>query len=212
MIATTRYELALLLHSQRYLPALIAFLGTLAVLYTSPGAPVLPEFAISAGALVVVTTWLTIALADAEDPVQRLITVSRAGGPLVALGGLVLAVLTCAVALTAVSLLWAALVHGGIATAELGWGALAHLVAACTGAAIGLPCSRLVVPRVGYTVIAALLALAVVLLVRWVPLVNPMLRALAGDTAPGTLALVSAALSVGALAVSGIATVVAGRR
>ncbi|PXY38571.1 hypothetical protein BA062_02205 [Prauserella flavalba] len=74
MIATTRYQLALLAHSQRYLPPLIAFLAVLGVLYTSRDAPVLPEFAVSGGALLVVTCWLTIALADVEDPAQRLVT------------------------------------------------------------------------------------------------------------------------------------------
>ncbi|MFF5989656.1 hypothetical protein [Prauserella flavalba] len=207
MIATTRYQLALLAHSQRYLPPLIAFLAVLGVLYTSRDAPVLPEFAVSGGALLVVTCWLTIALADVEDPAQRLVTLSHTRGPWVLVAAFGLATLACSAVLTVVSLLWATLVHGGVPAAELGLGALAHAACAFTGLAVGLPCSRLLVPRIGYTVVSALLLLAVVLLVRWVPLVNPMLRALAGEqpSAGGVvtaLMTTAVALAVSATAVS----------
>lgn len=211
MIAATRYQLALLLHSQRYLPPAIAFAALLAVLYGSRNAPVPPEFAVSAGGLTVVTCWLAVALADIEDPVQRLVTASHARlRAAVPLGGLVLAVLACAVVLTAGSLLWAVLVHGGVGAAVLGWGALAHLAGAATGLTVGLPCSRLLVPRIGYTVALALPVLAAVLLLRWVPLVNPMLRALTNGTAYATPVLVCAAVSVCALGLS--ATVTAARQ
>ncbi|MBK1784519.1 hypothetical protein [Prauserella cavernicola] len=212
MIATTRYQLALLAHSQRYLPPLIVFLAVLGVLYTSREAPVLPEFAVSGGALVVVTCWLAIALADVEDPVQRLVTLSHTGRRTVLLAGLGLAILVCGTALAGVSMLWATLVHGGIAATELGWGALAHAACAFTGLAVGLPCSRLLVPRAGYTVVAALLALAVVLVVRWVPLVNPMLRQLAGEHAPAAPVLTALAASAVALVVSATATTLASAR
>ncbi|NIH86244.1 hypothetical protein [Amycolatopsis granulosa] len=178
-----RYQLALLAHSQRYLPPVLAYLVLLAVLYNDPTAPVLPEFAVSGGGLTVVSCWLTIALVDAEDPVQRLITLVHARRLSTVLGGIVAAAGLCCAALTALSLVWAALVHDSLPGAVLVDGVLAHAACAAAGIALGLPCSRLLLPRIGYTVLAALTLLGLVLLVRWVPVINPMLRALA---APGT--------------------------
>jgi hypothetical protein len=194
VLAMTRYELALLGHSQRYVPAVVAFLAVLAIQYTDQASPVLPEFAVSSAALLVVGCWLTIALLDVEDPAQRLVTLSHARGWRPMLTGVVLAVLACAVALTAASEIWSVVVHRHAATAQLGIGALAHLAGASLGIAIGLPCSRLLVNRVGWTVIAAVPALAAVLLVRWIPLANPMLSAMASGR-PATGAVLFGALA-----------------
>ncbi|WP_216212423.1 hypothetical protein [Amycolatopsis aidingensis] len=203
MIALLRYQFALLGHSQRYLPAALLFLVVLGVLYKDPNAPVPPEFAVSAGALTVIGCWLTIALVDAEDPVQRLITLSHARGRPALLLSLLVTVLLCCLVLTGCSLAWAGITHGGLPAGELGLGVLAHLACALSGIAVGLPCSRFLVPRIGYTVLLALALLAAVLLVRQVPLVNPMLRALAADD--GTRAepvLLGLGAAVLALAVS----------
>ncbi|ASR33672.1 hypothetical protein BAY61_00220 [Prauserella marina] len=207
MIATTRYQLALLAHSQRYLPPLLGYLATLAILYSSADAPALPEFAISTAALLVVACWLVIALVGAEDPAQRLITMSHARRRLTVLVAPAIAALTCTMLLTLGSLCWAMLVHGGVPLADLGWGLLAHIAGACWGIAIGLACSQYFIPRIGFTVLTALPALAALLLVRWLPLVNPMLRALAGETAPARPVLLAAVTSVLALGLStGMAT------
>ncbi|GAB2979761.1 hypothetical protein LWP59_00140 [Amycolatopsis acidiphila] len=184
-----RYQLALLGHSQRWLPPSFAFLVLLAILYTDPDAPILPELAVSTGAVTVAASWLTIALVDAEDPVQRLITRVHARRLSTVLGGVVVSVLICCAVLTAVSLVWSSIRHGGDPAGVLGIGVLAHLAGACTGVAIGLLCSRLLVTRIGYTVLAAPAALVVVLLLRWVPLLNPMLRAMSSGT-PATGAVV----------------------
>ncbi|SDX34176.1 hypothetical protein SAMN05421504_1021091 [Amycolatopsis xylanica] len=186
MLAVARYNLALLGHSQRYLPASILLLGVLGLQYTERKAPVLPEFAVSAGALLVVSCWLTIALIDVEDPVQRLITLSHARKLAPVLAGAVLTVLLCAAALTVISESWAFASHlGDVSVAHLGLGALAHLACACAGIAIGLPCSRLLIGRIGWTLVAAIITLIVVMLTHWLPIVNPMLRALAADVPPG---------------------------
>ena len=185
-----RYQLALLGHSQRWLPPSLLFAVLMGVLYADPGTEVLPQFAVSAGALAVVACWLTVALVDAEDPVQRLITRVHARRLSTVLGGIVGAVFACCVLLTMLPLVWSSLSHQGNSVGALGIGALAHLAGAGTGTAIGLPCSRLLVPRVGYTVLIAPVALAVVLLIRQLPLLNPMLRALTADSASaGPLAL-----------------------
>ncbi|WP_158879788.1 hypothetical protein [Amycolatopsis anabasis] len=199
-----RYQLALLGHSQRYLPPLLAYLGLLAVLFNERDSPAPPEFAVSAGALTVVACWLTIALVDAEDPVQRLITLAHARRVSAVLGGVVAAVLACSAGLTALVLAWSLVTHGAVPGAELGFGALAHLACAGTGIAIGLPCSRLLVARAGWTVIGALLALAVVVLARPIPLVNPMLRTLAADESMSGAVLLGAAVSALVLAASAV--------
>lgn len=212
MIAVTRYHLALLFASQRYLPPLLAFLVLLAVLYTSANAPVAPEFAVSAGGLVVVSCWLTVAVADIEDPVHRLVTLAHARGPAAVVAGVVTGVLVVCAGCTALSMGWAGLLHGGIAGDELLLGAGAHLAATCTGVAAGLPCSRFVLPRIGYTVIAALVVIGIVFFVRWLPLVNPMLRALGTSSDAGHTVFVAVVTSAVALLVSTAFTAFVSRR
>ncbi|EID54263.1 hypothetical protein [Saccharomonospora xinjiangensis] len=202
MIAVTRYHLALLLTSQRYLPPTFAFLVLLAVLYTSADAPVAPEFAVSAGGLVVVSCWLTVAVVDLEDPVHRLVTIVHARGPATVVAGVVAAVLVVSSGSAAISLGWAWLLHGGFAADEWLLGVGAHVAATCTGIAIGLPCSRFVVPKIGFTVVAALATLGIVLFVRWIPLVNPMLRALGSGSEAGGAVLVAAVTSAALLVLS----------
>jgi hypothetical protein len=124
VLAMTRYNLALLGHSQRYVPAVVAYLAVLTIQYTDRTSPVLPEFAVSSGALLVVSCWLTIALLDVEDPAQRLVTLSHARGWRPVLAGAVVAVLACAVVMTAVSELWSVIEHRHAAASEVG--ALAH--------------------------------------------------------------------------------------
>lgn len=210
MLAIARYNLALLGHSQRYIPASILLLGVLGMQYTERKAPVLPEFSVSAGALLVVSCWLTIALIDVEDPVQRLITLSHARKLVPVLAGAISAVLLCAAVLTAISETWAFISHlGHVSVSQLGLGALAHLACACAGIAIGLPCSRLLVGRLGWTVVAALITLIAVMLTHWLPIVNPMLRALAADIPPGpapvfagfAASVIALALSAGAVGI-----------
>ncbi|NYI88413.1 tetrahydromethanopterin S-methyltransferase subunit F [Amycolatopsis endophytica] len=184
-----RYQLALLAHSQRYLPPLLAYVILLSVLYSDAGSEARPLFGVSAGALTVVACWLTIALVDAEDPVQRLITQVHAGRLSTVLSGIVAAVVVCCAALMVVPLVWAALVHSGFSTDVLVDGLIAHVACVAAGVAIGLPCSRLLLPRIGYTVLAALALLGVVLLAKWVPVVNPMLRALLNHGARSTVVL-----------------------
>jgi len=179
----TRYQLALLAHSQRWLPPSLAFGVVLGILYSDPGGGLLPLYAISAGAMTVVACWLTIGLVDAEDPVQRLITHVHARRTSVLIGGVAAAVLCCCLVLTALSLVISVLRHGHVTGEPLLLGVLAHLACAFAGIAVGLPCSRLVLSRIGYTVIAALAVLSVVLRFQWIPLVNPMLRAMSEDSA-----------------------------
>lgn len=195
MLAMIRYYLALLGHSQRYLPAILAYIAVNTVLYTDPKSPLLPQYGISAGSLLVVSCWLTIAMLDVEDPVQRLVTFSHARRWRSVLGGATLAVFGCAVVLILVTVLWSGLRTGGFTIGTFALGASAHALCALFGIAIGLPCSRLLVPRVGWSVLAAIFVLAAVLLVKWLPLANPLLRALTSQqplTGPFVVAVVAA--------------------
>jgi hypothetical protein len=206
-----RYHMALLGHSQRYLLPGLAYLAFLGVLYNDDGASAaLPEFAVSAGAMMVLACWLTITLVDAEDPVQGLITRVHARRLSIVVGGIVGTVLACCGVLIVVSLIWSVVTHGGVPFGELAFGAMAHIGCAGTGIAIGLPCSRLLLPRAGYSTVAAPIGLVLVLLVRWLPFVNPMLRALSSNdpaAAPLVFGLVTSSLALAASSVGVVAGV-----
>jgi len=212
LLAVTRYNLALLGHSQRYVPAALAFLAVLSIQYTYPTSPPVPEFAVDAGAQLVVSCWLTIALLDVEDPVQRLVTLSHARrwSPLII--GVVLAVFLCALVMTAVAEVWSVVEHHNGFTGSLGLSALAQLSCAMLGIAIGLPCSRLLIARVGWTAIAAVVVLGVVLLSRWIPLVNPMLSAMTNDQPIEAPILVATVVCAAVLALSATAVCTLVRR
>ncbi|SFW53001.1 hypothetical protein [Amycolatopsis australiensis] len=196
MLALTRYYLALLGHSQRYLPALLAYLALCVILYADPHSPPLPLFGVSAGGLLVVSCWLTIALLDIEDPVQRLVTLSHARQWRRMIVGAILTVFACSVVLTVLTEVWSAVKSVRFQPSALGVGLLAHLACALLGIAIALPCSRLLVSRIGWTVLAAVIALFVVLLAK-IPLVHPLLHALTDDepvAGPLVLAVVTSAV------------------
>ncbi|MFI5611292.1 hypothetical protein [Amycolatopsis sp. NPDC051903] len=206
MLAVSRYYLALLGHSQRYLPALLAYLALCVILYSDPTSPVLPLYGVSGGALVVVGCWLTIAVLDIEDPVQRLVTLSHARSRGRTIGGAIVAVFGITVVLTVLTLAWSAVRTGHLDGGGIGVGLPAHLACALLGIAIGLPCSRLLVGRIGWTVLAAVLVLGVVLLAKWVPLVHPLLRALTSDEPHGGPLVLAVVTSVLALIVSAVGT------
>ncbi len=201
MLALTRYYLALLAHSQRYLPALLAYLALCVILYAGPPSPQLPLLGVSAGGLLVVSCWLTIALLDIEDPVQRLITLSHARQWRRMITGAVLTVLVCSLVLTVLTVAWSALKSFKVQPSALGIGLLAHLACAVLGIAIALPFSRLLVHRVGWTVLAAVITLVVVLLAK-IPLVHPLLHALTDDEPVGGSLVLALVTAVVMLAVS----------
>ncbi len=201
MLALTRYYLALLGHSQRYLPALLAYLALCVILYADPHSPPLPLFGVSAGGLLVVSCWLTIALLDIEDPVQRLVTLSHARQWRRLITGAVLTVLGCSLVLTVITEAWSALKSFKVQPAALSIGLLAHIACALLGIAIALPCSRLLVNRIGWTVLAAVVTLVVVLLAK-IPLVHPLLQALTNEDPVGGPLVLAVVTSVVVLAVS----------
>jgi hypothetical protein len=211
VIALVRYTLSTVLLSQRYLPPVLVFL---AALWSFTGAddngPLPPDYAVGTAAVFICGIWLTVVTVNAADPVQRSITVVNAGG-----SGRVLAAsvwvsgMWCA-AIAVVGLLYPLTVgRHPIGPAVLVLGALAELTSACTGMALGLLCSRLVARRTGYSVLGALAAVLLFVLVPGVPPVHPVFQLLAGTRPPTSILLPVAAfclVSVVLLAASALLT------
>lgn len=203
MIALIRYRLAELGHSQRYLPPVLLHIGLMAVLYSDDAGPALPGYAVTAAALLVVSGWLTIALVDVEDVVQRTVTRAHTGSVHRMLSGTVLTVLCCAGGLAVLSTAWSQAASGFAHQAtDLVIGLLAHVVCAAFGIAVALPCSGLVVRRTGYSVIAAAGLLTITLLAEWLPLAHPLLLALSASSTPPALLVQSTLTAAGALVAS----------
>ncbi|MFI0464865.1 hypothetical protein ACH347_12360 [Saccharopolyspora sp. 5N102] len=203
MIPLIRYQLAILGHSQRYLPPVLLYIALLAIFYSNNDGPALPGFAVTAAGLLVVAGWMTIALVDVEDVVQRTVTRAHAGSMARMLASVVLAVLCCSIGLAVLSVAWAEISHGlDHPPGDLGIGLLAHVACAAFGVAVALPCSGLVVRRIGYTVIAAAALFAITLLAKWIPLAFPLLLALSADATSAALLVRSALVAVFSLVAS----------
>lgn len=201
MIALVRYQLALLGHSQRYLMPALLFIGMLTVLYSDNEGPALPGFAVTAGALMVVSGWLTIALVDTEDPVQHALTRVHSGSLSRLIAGTAVTLVLCCLPLGGLSVLWAVLSHRGPAypVRDILIGLLAHFVCACAGVSVSLPCSGLLIRRAGYSVVSTGLLLGIVLLAGWVPLAHPLLAAMSIESV--SLAVLLRTMIVALLAV-----------
>lgn len=203
MIPLIRYQLAVLGHSQRYLPPVLLYIGLLAIFYSNNDGPALPGFAVTAAGLLVVAGWLAIALVDVEDAVQRTVTRTHVGSTARMLLGISLTVLLCSIGLGLLAVAWAEVSSGlGYSPSDLGVGLLAHVVCASFGVAIALPCSGLVVQRIGYTVIAAAALFAIALLAKWIPLAFPLLQALSAGAVSTALLVRSALVAAGILIAS----------
>lgn len=167
MISLIKYQLATFGHSQRFLPPVLLFLGLLSLLYSDNTGPVLPCFAVTAGAVMVFTGWITIALVEAEDPTQRMITACHSGTARRVIISIALSALMLGVGLSTVALLWGVLSNSattGFTVTDIMVGVHAHLMCAAAGVAFALPCSRLLTHGLGTTVISSALVFGVVLL------------------------------------------------
>jgi hypothetical protein len=188
MIALIRYTLAITLHSQRYLPPVGAYVLAMGLFTSEPTGPAVPLFAPMAGALFACSAWLAVAVVNVEDPVQRTITAVHAGRPGAVLTAAVWVVLGACAALTALVLTVPVLLgHHHVTVTDLAVGAEAQVTAACLGTAIGLPCSRPVLRRPGYSLITALAAVVAFAFLKGVPPINPLIRMLAEDRPSASL-------------------------
>lgn len=181
MIALFRYTLANVVLSQRYLPPMLVFLVVLVVFTGADSGPLLPVYAVSAAAVFVCGTWLTVVTVNAEDPTQRAVTVVNAGGSGRVLVASVWVAFAWCVFLGVIGLFYPLLTgHHQVVPAEFGLGAVAELTSACTGMAVGLMCSRIVLRRAGVAVLAALTGIFAFLLVPGLPPVRSEFLLLAG--------------------------------
>ncbi len=190
MTALYRYLMASVLLSQRYLPPTLIFLAAMAVGTTSDNGPLQSSYAFCVLAMLVCTTWLTVSLVNHEDPTQHKITLVMIGSSLRVLAITVTVVLTWCVPLLVVGIVYPIVTGKHIFTAgDLVVGAAAQLAAAMIGIAIGLLCSRLVIPRIGIAMLTAAAAILAVLLLRWISPIRPLMTLLSDGRTPGGTAV-----------------------
>ncbi|MDF3290004.1 ABC transporter [Streptomyces silvisoli] len=170
MKALLRYQTALLLRSQRWLPPLLLY-GVITGIGTQSGQPLLDSLGFSAGAILPVSAWLVRVCATGEPPAARAITQAAAGPGRVQLACTITAFSASLVLGAAGTLAVAAIsspytddhtqpVAVGPAVAA---GLLALLACALLGTAVGTLCNPPVLRRPGWpipvTALAALLVL-----------------------------------------------------
>jgi hypothetical protein len=188
--ALYRYLMASVLLSQRYLPPTLIFLAAMAVGTTSDNGPLQSSYAFCVLAMLVCTTWLTVSLVNHEDPTQHQITLVMIGSSLRVLAITVTVVLTWCVPLLVVGIVYPIVTGKHVFTAgDLVVGAAAQLAAAMIGIAIGLLCSRLVIPRIGIAMLTAAAAILAVLLLRWISPIRPLMTLLSDGRTPGATAV-----------------------
>lgn len=209
-VAVARYLGADVIRSQRFLLPLLVHGAGLAVLFGGdPGPPPVP-WAASALLAYPVAAWFALVVANTEDPTQRTITASAAGGRgAVAAGTLLVALLGDAV-LVALSVGWPILLTPYPHPPQVALlGALAHIACATAGTAVGLLCARPLVHRIGWSVCVAAVVVVLTAVQPWLPPVGTSLRALAtGGPAP----VGSAALGVAVAAAAAVVTWLVDRR
>ncbi|MFI8851180.1 ABC transporter [Streptomyces sp. 891-h] len=163
-LALTRYQLALLVRSQRWLAPLLLYVGLLAV-GVRAGQPVLDSLGLAAAALLPVAAWLVRGCVTAEPTAARHCAAAAAGAWRVHLAGVaagaVMALLFGCAGAGAVAWLSAPRSTDGSAAVPLLPAVAAGLcgVLACvlTGAAVGALGNRPLIRSRGYAVCATLL-------------------------------------------------------
>ncbi|MET7280353.1 hypothetical protein ABZS29_19100 [Kribbella sp. NPDC005582] len=194
--------------SQRYLPPTLIFLAALAVGTTSDNGPLQSAYAFCVLAMLVCTTWLTVSIVNHEDPTQRRITLVMIGSSAKVLAITVAVILTWCVPLIVIGICYPLITGKHVVTpGTLTVGVVAHLTAALIGIAIGLLCSRLVIPRIGVAMLTAAAAILAVLLIRWISPIRALMSVLSdGERSPAesavpltVLAVLSAAILTAAL-------------
>ncbi|MFF4011646.1 ABC transporter [Streptomyces sp. NPDC001717] len=211
MTALLRYQGALLLRSQRWIAPLVVYAAFVAA-GIRPGDPVPDSLGFAAAGLVPQAAWLVRICVTNEPDAARDCAAAAAGPVRVHAAALTVALtgaLLAGAAGAAVALLLGARVGAGPARAAVA-GASAVAVCALTGAAVGALCSRPLIRRRGYAVLAGALGS----LLAWVLAGSPARVAVSalvtGSVRPPVGALAGALLLAGAAAAA--ACLVAARR
>jgi hypothetical protein len=152
VIALVRYSAADVLRSQRWVAPVLTFLAVEAVIAAGNGT-VLPTYAVSAVALLFMTTWITVVTLNVEDPIQETVTAVAAGGRTAPRLAKMVVAYGFGLALAVVALVVSA---DGATIGHAGAGLGALLLGILAGVAIGALCSRPIVSRTAWAVIAGL--------------------------------------------------------
>ena len=183
--------MASVLLSQRYLPPTLIFLAAMAVGTTSDNGPLQSSYAFCVLAMLVCTTWLTVSIVNHEDPTQHKITLVMIGSSLRVL----------AITVTRRPDLVRPAARDRPRLPDRHRQARRHRraisssarqpnsAAAMIGIAIGLLCSRLVIPRIGVAMLTAAAAILVVLLLRWISPIRPLMTLLSDGRSAGGAAV-----------------------
>lgn len=219
MKALIRYALANLFVSQRFVAPTFLYLVLLAVLTSNDSGPLVGTYAATAGSLVAVSVWITVAVANAEEPVGRWVVLANARRASDVTTATAVTALLYEAALGIVGLLYPlASGHHRVTTSALGIGVSAELTCAAVGTGLGLLCARPVIVRTGVSMLTGIALVLSVLIVKRLPPVSPMLRRMTGgspvDTAvPNALPFLGfAILGVAALYGCGVVAHLLGRR
>ncbi|NGO68248.1 ABC transporter [Streptomyces sp. SB3404] len=176
MSALVRYQFALLLRSQRWLPPLLVYAGLFGV-GVRAGQPVLDSLGYAAAVLLPVAAWLVRLCATAEPDAARHCGVAAAGAVRVQLGGVLAGGAAAGVlglaATAAVLLLGDAHSTDGRVSVPLlpaaGAGVLAVAACVLAGAGVGALCARPVLRARGWGVLATVGGVVLVLAARASP-------------------------------------------
>lgn len=176
MNALVRYLAADLLRSQTFfLPALL-FLAVLGMLNSGNLGPPLSGYQGTALLLYPVAAVLTMVIANAEDPIQRQVTLVTARGWGRVLTALLALSVLAVLLLTALSLLVPLVLNPRPQPPELLLaGGLAHLGSGLLGVAVGLLCARPLLHRPVHAVCAILLGVILVIFLGRVPPVGNLM-------------------------------------
>ncbi|WP_051342480.1 hypothetical protein [Pseudonocardia spinosispora] len=199
-LAVSRYLAADLLRSQRFLLPVLAYLTVVMVLMGGDPGPPPQLWGASVGLLYPISAWLTIVVANAEDPSARHVTVTAAGGWLRVQIGVLITCLGADLILLAAAVLRPLLPLGGTpypyTPRMLLIGALAHLAAAGAGTALGLLFGPPIVARIGWSAVATGLAVLMTVTQPWLPPVGTAIRTLEQPHQPLLGLALGAAFSV----------------
>jgi hypothetical protein len=170
VIALLRYTSSDVLHGQRWVAPVVA-LGLVDAVVSAQTGSVLPTFAVLATAMLFIGTWLTVVIVNNEDPVQQSITETCAGGgPKVRLSKLLFGFLSAVLLGLLAMVPPIAIAANGVTAKDLLAGASGLVIAALAAVGLGSLCSRPIVRRHAWSVLAGILVgMATVLIPNGVP-------------------------------------------
>ena len=165
--------------SQRFIAPALLFVAVLAVLFGGTPGPLPMPWAVSALLLYPIGAWLTHAIAEAEEPTARTVTVAAAGGPGPVVAGVALAGSVGVAVLSVLAVVWGAIASfGSVAPLALIQGLFTHLTCGITGVAVGLVCARPLIRSLGWAALVGLVFVVVTGTQSWLPPVGTAVAAI----------------------------------